>query len=226
MDTSFLDFLPVMKDILPWVAGVTIGLIVLLILKFFLRSSVSHKVRSIKDGPAMSMMDIDQMRKRGLVSEEEYRAIRHSLAGGEVERERRRLQAEREKTILAQVEKDPEAARLLLQTGQQETPAKPAPKAQPAPQRPQQAQPQPRPQQPQPRPQPQAQPGDPLAGVQPGDPLTHPTRIVQRPAAPQPQPQPALQPKNQTSELDLLLQQGVISPEQYQRLKASLKKVQ
>jgi uncharacterized protein YutE (UPF0331/DUF86 family) len=110
---------------LPWIGLPLLGIVVLMIVRKMYKSSVNRKLRSMGMASGMSMMDIDQMAKKGMISPEEYRRIRHSLARHELDRTQQKLQSERERALIAQAEFDPEAARLLL--AQNNPPAKPRP---------------------------------------------------------------------------------------------------
>jgi uncharacterized protein YneF (UPF0154 family) len=81
------DLIPGMESLFIWAALITLALLGLFIVRLYLRSSMKKQLRA-REAMAMSMMDIDAMRKRGLVSDAEYKAIRHSLAEREVEKER------------------------------------------------------------------------------------------------------------------------------------------
>lgn len=116
------DLAPGMVNLFVWALSVTLGLAGLFIVRLYMRAKLKKEMMA-REAMSMSMMDIDTMRKRGLVSEAEYKAIRHALAEREVDKERRRKQAERERAILAQVESDPDAARQLLNTPPAEAPA-------------------------------------------------------------------------------------------------------
>lgn len=208
---------PGMISLLTWSLLMTVGIIALFFMRLYLRSSVNKKVRSIKGSPAMSMMDIDQMRKRGLVNDEEFKSIRHALAEREVHTERRRKQTERERAILAEVEHDPDAARKLLapelQTAHRETRVAPAPppepQATPAAQRPGRLQASP------------TWPATP-AGALSGN--NNAAARVARPAS-SAAPEPAAAPSNggngdKPGDLDVLLDKGAITLEEYDRLRA------
>jgi RNA polymerase sigma factor (sigma-70 family) len=88
-----------MVNLFVWALSVTLGLAGLFIVRLYMRAKLKKEMMA-REAMSMSMMDIDTMRKRGLVSEAEYKAIRHALAEREVEKDRRRKQAERERTIL------------------------------------------------------------------------------------------------------------------------------
>lgn len=195
------DFMPeAVLNYLPYGIGLTVALVGLFILRLIFRSIINRRVRAIKDDPAMSMMDIDRMRKRGLVDETEYRAIRRALAESEIDKERRRQQAERDKLILAQVEHDPEAAKLLLSPEYQSPPAAPPPHPVAAPAVKGLA----------PRPA--------LAATgAPRSPRSAPQPVS---AVPAPQAQPSAAPPRRLSDLDVLLEKGAITLEEYDRLRA------
>lgn len=183
--SSFLP--PAVAMYLPYGIALTLALIALFLVRLVIRSMINKRVRSIRGAPAMSMMDIDKMVKKGLLSEAETRALRHSLAQSEVDKERRRQQSEREKILLAQVAVDPEAARLLLNndsvTDRKARPvlAAPANATTPAGTT-------------APRPSPAAAPAKPAANAPAA--VGHPT------------------------DLDILLEKGAISREEYERLKS------
>lgn len=190
------DFMPpAVMNYVPWGIGLTLALAGLFVARLIFRSLINRRVRSIKDAPAMSMMDIETMRKRGLVDETEFRAIRRALAESEIAKERRRLQAERDKFILAQIETDPEAARLLLPPELQGAGGEPQPAAAPARQA-------------------AARSMISAAAVA--------TRAIPPAAPPQKKPQsaPLAAPPRRLGELDVLLEKGAITLEEYDRLRA------
>ncbi len=173
----------------PWVVGVTALLIVLFIFAKFWKAAVSHKV-SNQTFLGMTVQDIDKMRRDGVISEAEYKTIRHKAAERELESSRHKDEAERERIILAEAEIDPDAARKLLKPEQIRKSSAPAPAAA----------------------QPPAEPvttagwGDPLAG------LAGPESGVAPPPAEPP------------GELELLLEKGAITREDYERFKSMMKK--
>ncbi|MEN6626430.1 MAG: hypothetical protein ABFD69_09405 [Candidatus Sumerlaeia bacterium] len=179
----------------------------------------------------ITVQDIDKMRREGLISEDEYKLIKHKAAERELDSMRQQTNADRERQILAEAVINPEAARKLLPPdAAPET--KPRPLQQPAPAPP-------APAAPESAPAPQATSdlfnwGDPLAGIDivkeaPAPPdggvtRPHPGKIKVPPPqgfAPAPQAAPAPEP---AGELEILLQKGAITREDYERLKSLIKK--
>ena len=197
--------------LIPWALLGTSALIALMIFWKIWKRTVSRKVRSIEDGSAMSMMDVDTLRKRGLISEEEYRRIRSTLASREVERTQKRQRQVKEQMLLSQVEKNPLAAYQLLDLDGPAAPEPPAPQSRPA------ASPNPAsaPSPVEPRPRPAAS----------APPSMNMPRVVQarnearRAQAGSTSPNAPQEASAKPRDLDLLLEKGAITPEEYQRLK-------
>lgn len=184
--------------VIPWAVLGTAALIVLLVFWKIWKRMVTKKVQSIGDGSAMSMMDVDRLRKKGLVSEEEHRRIRSALASREVERTRKKQRQEQERMLLSQVEQNPLAAYQLLELDQQ-APAPPAARPRPV----------------SPSAPPSAEEGKARQDASP--PAMNMPRVVQaRNEALTPQaPGVSSKPRD----IDMLLEKGAITPEEYQRLK-------
>ncbi len=100
-----------MQMIRPAVMG-TVAVIALIIFAYILHS-LSRRGSSGLPG-SMSFMDVEQMRKKGLISEQEYKHIRSKLAQRELERSKDQERIEKERGIIAQVEQNPALAHTLL----------------------------------------------------------------------------------------------------------------
>ena len=239
-------------DIMPWVLGVTISLMVLFIFWKFWRKVSDRKVRRTGQISGMQFQDIDRMKKQGVISEEEYRSIRRAMANREVQGMAERKKLEEEQQILERAEINPDALRQLLTPEQLAQADHPQAAAQPratheparvepiartpatstqlsaAPTRPPGAAPaQPVARQPATPPRP---PGTakPKAQPQPQPSMNMPRVVQARQHPAQAQSQSKAQPKAKSpaqpkakpkGELELLLEKGAISPEEYKRLK-------
>jgi len=180
---------------LPYVILVTVALIGLLIFRVVWKSMVTRKVRRLGLDSGMSMMEIDRMRKKGIIDETEYRRIRSALAHHEVARNEDQQRIAKERAIIAQIEANPELARELIEPRPGERPRPPLNSAPPSP----------------------PQPGRPGALAEPSYPVGDPGQWPD-PLARTPPPQ-APAPPSKPSDLDLLLAKGAISKEEYARLK-------
>jgi hypothetical protein len=101
-------------QMLPWVFGAT-GLFILLFISLKVwRALFGKKVKSIGLEAGMKFQDIDTLRTKGLVSDEEYRNIRHALAKREMERTVTDREAELDRQLLQEVAVNPDAARKFL----------------------------------------------------------------------------------------------------------------
>lgn len=217
-----VDYVNMMRW-MPWIIGACVAVLaVALLWGPIMKRNVQRQTFS-----GMTVQDIEKMRKDGLISEDEYKKIKHKTAERDLDSMRHETDAEREKQILAEAEFNPDAARKLLtpevlaeakQRSPIIKPAEPAPAPQPAPIAAKPA---------------AAKPtsdvfnwGDPLSGAgehaQPKE-TPAPAVGVTHPAPGKiriPPPQPA-QP---IGELEILLQKGAISREDYERLKNLIKK--
>ena len=168
---SFWD-IEYVTDMLPWVVGATAVFLVLFIFVKIWKAAVSNKVKSIGTQAGMTMQDIDSMKGRGLISEEEQRRIRQTMARRILEEGREARRAQQEQEILLEAQIDPDAVRKLVD--------RPPSDEQLAPPRP------------------------------------------QAPAASElSEPTPSAQPRK-LGQLEVLLEKGAISLEEYERLKGKL----
>src|SRR5262245_33308331 len=117
-----MDFLPTGFDkvfgklgsSLPWLIVATLILIFLIILMFLWRAISKNKRRLGGFESAMKFQDLDAMRKKGLLTDEEYKNVRQSLAKRELERGSTEANAERTRKLMMEVAVNPEAARKFL----------------------------------------------------------------------------------------------------------------
>lgn len=201
----------------PWVAGASAVFVILFIFAKVWKATVSHKVAN-QTFTGMTVQDIDKMRRDGIISEAEYKTIRHKAAERELESLRHKEEAERERLILSEAAINPDAARKLLKPEQIQKPPVAEPRIDPvAPQAQQQE-----------KPYKMFDWGDPLASV---DESPTPAASAQHSASithPQPGkirvPPPQAEKTAASGELELLLEKGVITREDYERFKAMAKK--
>lgn len=117
---------------LPWVIGATVAFIALFLTLKIWRAFFSRKVQSIGVETGMRFQDIDSLRRKGLISEEEYKKIRRSLASQESERDTDEREAERTQALMREVAVNPDAARKFLtpeQLAEAQGSSRPAPPA-------------------------------------------------------------------------------------------------
>ncbi|MCE5228971.1 hypothetical protein LLG95_05165 [bacterium] len=210
-----------MMRLLPWaMVGTVVGVLLIIVAKI-MGKSVERRSREPFTG--MTVQDIDKMRRDGVISEEEYKKIRHKAAERELESMRQQNEAEQDRLILAEVELNPDAARKLLKP-EQFAQQIPAPIKPPAAQQPDIS---------------AFDWGDPLATAEPPDAVARASARDDQPVSPEakstvthPQPgkiripPPHLEPKKEepAGELELLLQKGAITREDYDRFKALMRK--
>lgn len=179
-----MDFLPggdYLLRVVPWVIGVSVLFILLFLSMKIWRAVFGSKVRSIGFETGMKFQDLDTMRKKGLLSEEEYQRARHSLARHETERTANEREMARTAQLMQEVAVNPEAARKFL-TDEPAT----APTAGAMPRAPQPA-------------------------------MNNP-RVVQARNAARTAP-PEATTLNKPRDIDLLLEKGAITQEEYDRLR-------
>jgi uncharacterized membrane protein len=191
----------ILAQYLPYVIAALVIFILLVIFLMIYKPFARNKMKHIRPS-GMTMGDIEKMRKEGLVSEEEYRKIRRKMSEREVGEVRAKANTEMQKALLDQAKVDPEAARQLwtpeelaqIEARQAAAGTKPAAPAQSSRERP---------------------------TLRPVEPSMNMPRVAQerrRAEAPNQAGAPS-----QPGELDLLLQKGAISPEEYERLKKFVK---
>lgn len=178
----------VVLQYVPWLAVPAIALVVLLIVRKMVRRSVNRNVRAQGIMSGMSMMDLDQMRRQGQLSDEEYKRVRQTLARKELERSRQRAQSGDPRDILAQIELNPDSARQFITPEPDPVATKP-----PAPAPPEEA-------------------ADDLV-------LEFPTAAPPQAARPKPASAPRPAQANPPRDIDILLKKGIISREEYDRLR-------
>lgn len=225
-----MDFLgsTYLLDIMPWAIGVTVAFLLLFVFLKMWRRIVTKKVRRMGGVSGMQMQDADALKKKGLITPEEHRKIRQAMANREMERMSAQRRDEHERDILAQAEINPDAVVGLLtpeelQEGRARKAAAKSREVRSAPESPTTQAPARRPARSETpdrtRPLPQA-------AKTPPEPAMNMPRVVQsrrkavgpeqgKPAAPSEGQPPAKAP----GELEVLLEKGAISPEEYQRLK-------
>jgi hypothetical protein len=96
-----------------WI-GATIALFFAIIVTMIVKGYFSRRVRNTTFDSGMSFMSIDAMRKQGLISEEEYKAIRRKVADRALADATPKEQSERERQLLKLAAIDPDAVRELL----------------------------------------------------------------------------------------------------------------
>lgn len=106
----------IVAEYLPYFIGAGVLIVLLIVATFILRAWSRSRVASIgaSGGGAMGFGDIDAMLRKGLISKEEHARIRNRLATREVERSRQQESADRDRILIAQIERDPSVARELL----------------------------------------------------------------------------------------------------------------
>ena len=114
MDMSLYGLPPEIAQFIPYALGVLAALILLLIFWNIWRSVVNRKVRGIGTGAGMRIQDLDGMRKKGMLTEEEFKQVRRAMANRELKSLEERQRVERERAIFQEMEINPEAARKLL----------------------------------------------------------------------------------------------------------------
>jgi len=215
-------------DIMPWALGTTVAFILLLIFWKMWRRIVTNKVRRMGGVSGMQMQDADALKKKGLITPEEHRKIRQSMANREMEHMSAQRRDEHEREILAQAEINPDAVVGLLtpeelREGRARKAAGKSRKGLVSPEPPTAQVPARRLARLE---TPDRTHRPPPATNAPPEPAMNMPRVVQsrrkavgreqgKPAAPTEGQPPAKSP----GELEVLLEKGAISPEEYKRLK-------
>lgn len=103
-----------MSDVVLWAVLITILMVFIFVGRFALRSMVNKRVRGINE-VGMTFMDIEKMKRTGLISDEELKEVRKRLAQRELaEHTADTKQGLSAAQILATIEADPSTARQLL----------------------------------------------------------------------------------------------------------------
>lgn len=108
----YLD--PRVTELLPFVVGGFVLLILWFISIKFWRAIFGRRVKSVAVEAGIQFGDIEAMRKRGLISDEEYKVIRRTMAERASERMAEEQRQSEERRIFAEAQVDPDAARKLL----------------------------------------------------------------------------------------------------------------
>jgi len=108
-----LSRFPAAGDILFWAILIPPMVILLFFGRFALRALVNKRVKGV-GVPGMSFGGIDQMKKKGMITEEEYKQIRRKLALRELERVQESEAGAEAGQMLRAIEVDPSLAKSLL----------------------------------------------------------------------------------------------------------------
>jgi hypothetical protein len=116
ISSSFSELMNRFGDVYFYGALITAAIVFIFVGRLVLRSMVNKRVHGVSM-IGMTFGDIERMKKEGLISEAEYKEIRHKMAKRELEaqtQEKKKLQAGQ---ILAAIEADPSLATTLLPPG-------------------------------------------------------------------------------------------------------------
>ncbi len=190
-------------------------IVILFLLRLLIRSAVNKRVKSIHaDG--MGFMDVEQMRKKGLITEEEYKGVRKRLAERQLKQMKEQEESKKTVELLHAVEMNPELARTLIPIESKPNPPSLQSAAIKSPPSPSSSNPSHSPSPSSPPPPTFSTPSTAEQSseiVTPGDPLSDP-RYLKKIA-----PSPASTEKSKKSkDLEDLFAKGLISREEYNRL--------
>ena len=225
-----------MAEFVPYALGIPVVIVVLIVFKIVWKMWVARSIR--KQPPTASGMiltDLDKLRVEGQIDEAEYKRIRRKMVERELAHTRNETQADFDKRIMTQVAYDPDAARQWIDPSQATAKTAGGGGAQGSrgdltnltePRDPQPADPAP-PEStdrareqipPKPTPPEQEVPNNKFRHLEPID-RPHP-----KPAAPQTNQKSSEQkPKTRKPmDIDVLLQKGLITPEEYERFRKNL----
>jgi uncharacterized membrane protein len=208
---TFGGFSQYLVEFMPYIIGSAVLIIAFIVFLNLYKPFARNKIKNIKTS-GMTFMDIEQMRKAGLLSEEEYRNVRRKVGERELADARRKATLEEQAAILERARLDPDAARELLTPAelaiaQARRAAAEAGEAEPA----GAARP------------PKLEPERPV--LRPPRPSMKMPRVLEerRLAQAENQSAPASGEARKAGELEILLKKGAISREEYDRLKKYVK---
>jgi uncharacterized membrane protein len=199
--SSAVSRFPDLGEVYLWAASVPVLVVLFFFARLVIRSLVNKRVHSIETFTS-GLLDLDSMRRKGMISEEEYKTMRKRVAERQLQQLNEQTASRNTMQVLTAIERNPSLAGKLLPEVAQAAGTRGAGENRELPSTP---------------PSPEApllrKPPPSRADVLPGDPLSDPRFVEQ--AAP---PRGGHRRKRPPLDLDSMLAKGLISKEEYERL--------
>ena len=118
LPSAFSYLLGDFPDIALWIIGFPVLALLLIFGRLALRSLVNRRVKATSTS-SMGFGDLDEMRRTGLISDEEYKTMRSSIAHRAVDKHEAKDDGMGTEQMLAAIQADPSVAKAMITPGSQ-----------------------------------------------------------------------------------------------------------